>query len=74
METPALGKGEVMCAGGTHSASRRVLGIRLSPLDDPLSAPLCSGWPVTKMGNEGDAGSGGCMTLDSYSSARERCV
>lgn len=52
-----------MCAGDTHSASGRVLGVRLSPLDDPLSAPLCSGWPVTKMGSEGDAGSGGCMTL-----------
>ena len=63
METPALGKGEVMCAGDIHSASGRVLEVRLSPLDDPLSAPLCSGWPVTKMGSEGDAGSQGCMTL-----------
>lgn len=35
METPALGKGEVMCAGDIHSASGRVLGVRLSPLDDP---------------------------------------
>ena len=63
METPALGKGEVMYAGDIHSASRRALGIRLSPLDEPLSARLCSRWPVTKMGSEGDAGSGGCMTL-----------
>ena len=30
METPALGKGEVMCAGDVHCASRRALGIRLS--------------------------------------------
>lgn len=52
-----------MGAGDIHPASRGALGTRLSPLDDPLSAPLCSGWPVTKMGSEGDAGSGACMTL-----------
>lgn len=74
METPALGKGEVMCRWHTLCFQKSP-GDQAVSLDDPLSASFCvqdgqlQRWEVRVM-----QGVGGCTPLDSYSSARERCV